>query len=91
MPREPFLAEVFPLGIHGHDQRHLPNPQQALDLFLAGDGGVDVTEALEIDQAVDLIAGCEFAFDALLVLEDASLQISRRMFFTHLTTTVRAV
>jgi hypothetical protein len=27
----------------------------------------------------------------LLVLEDASLQISRRMFFTHLTTTVRAV
>ncbi len=69
MPRVPAFTQVFPLRIHDHNQRHLLDPQQSLDLFLAGNRRVDITETLEIDKAVDLVVSSEFAFDALLVLE----------------------
>ena len=36
---------------------------------------MDVYEALKVNHAVDLVARCEFAFDTLLVLEDAFFQI----------------
>lgn len=41
--------------------------EQAFDRFLAGDGCADASEALQVDQAVDLVAGCELAFYSLLV------------------------
>ena len=45
-------------------------------MFFAGDGRADSSEALVVDQAVDLVAGCEFAFYALLVFQGASYEVS---------------
>jgi hypothetical protein len=38
---------------------------------------LDVSESLEVDQAVDFVAGGEFALYALLLFEDTVFYVSR--------------
>jgi hypothetical protein len=72
----PGFTQVFRLRIHGYDQGNLLDPKQAFDLFLAGDGCVNIAKTFEIDQAVDLVPCGELTLYSLLVLEYAPFKVA---------------
>ena len=49
----------MPVGILAFNQVDLPLPVPALQLLLARDGGADIAELLEPDEAMDVVAACE--------------------------------
>ncbi len=69
------LAQIPPLRVDRFEQRDLLFPRYVLDLLLAGDRLINVTELLVVHQPVHPVAARERAGRAFLVLEDPALEI----------------
>src|SRR5207245_4976827 len=74
--RVPALAQIRPLGIHGHNECQLLNPKQPFDLLFTLDGGGHADEALVVDEAVNPVAGSKSGKRPGLVLEHALAEIA---------------
>src|SRR5207247_10514447 len=74
--RVPALAQILPLGIHGHNECQLLNPKQPFDLLFTLDGGGHADEALVVDEAVNPVAGSKSGKRPGLVLEHAIAEIA---------------
>ncbi len=70
-------GEVVPGGVGGFDERDLFLTGEVFQVFLAGDGVVDVLEALVIDEAVDFVFCCETVCSPFAVFADAAGKIVR--------------
>ena len=68
-------GQITPLGIGAIDQVDLPLPAPVLELLLARDRMVHIAEHLEVDEAIDGVAGGETRRRAITVLPDALYQV----------------
>lgn len=73
----PLLAQIFPGWISRNDEGNFLDSQPALYALLAFDCVVNVFEALEVDEPVELVLGGESRADSSLVLADSSHEIVR--------------
>jgi hypothetical protein len=70
-----FRGQVFPCRIACFDERDFFFACEVFQVFFAGDGVVDVVEALVVDEAVDFVFLCKAVGFSCAVLPDACQQI----------------
>ena len=75
MMLKPFQTQIPPSRIDGHDQRNLPDPQPALDLFLAFDGFMHILVALEVHKPIKFVFACELRSRSKFVPPHSSNEI----------------
>lgn len=71
----PIAAEVIPGGVYRLDERDFLCPRPALDLFLAGNGRLNVCGLLVVDEAADVVASGEARRRCLAVLRQAFFEV----------------
>jgi hypothetical protein len=67
-----FSGQVFPCGIGSFDECNFFFAREVLQVFLAGDGVVDVLETLVIDEAVDFVFCCKAIVSAFEMFAEAA-------------------
>ena len=72
---KPVLAQVFPKRVIVFNQVDLFVTPPALELLLAGDGVVDITEFLVVSQPCDIVLGGELGARLLFVLPHPAFQV----------------
>ena len=73
----PVQAQVAPGGVVGDDESDFLQARPRLEFCFAGEGVVDVAEALDVDKAVDAVAGGEgIAVGGGFVGGDALLEVA---------------
>ena len=74
--RKPWLTQIFPSRICEFNETYLPPPCPSLDFLFALDRGAHLAETFKPDETVAVVSRGESRMRLLLVLKDASAQVT---------------